>query len=258
MKRGIGARSTRRWKGRRKEGRMVPESNESLEKLVLLIPKSRRITVTDIRAITGSITGPLIWRSLLGRGKGFITGMGEGGGGVARRNRASAAALKSRRQPTPLILCAHENLRELWQAAVVALTRVSKTRLYVNPLPPPLLPYNRNSRERSCTRYSNTFCTRRAVGSERKESETQSGGLNERAKRRWAVFNWEELESRGKGGGAGEARIPDANRPTGRDMQADDRSAVRQSSVCIGMQPAGCNGKGNNWYIAMALAADSR
>lgn len=114
---------------------MVPESNESLEKLVLLIPKSRRITVTDIRAITGSITGPLIWRSLLGRGKGFITGMGEGGGGVARRNRASAAALKSRRQPTPLILCAHENLRELWQAAVVALTRVSKTRLYVNPLP---------------------------------------------------------------------------------------------------------------------------
>lgn len=166
---------------------MVPESNESLEKLVLLIPKSRRITVTDIRAITGSITGPLIWRSLLGRGKGFITGMGEGGGGVARRNRASAAALKSRRQPTPLILCAHENLRELWQAAVVALTRVSKTRLYVNPLPPPLpflLPYNRNSRERSCTRYSYTFCTRRAVGSERKESETQSGGLNERAKRR--------------------------------------------------------------------------
>lgn len=73
---------------------MVPESNESLEKLVLLIPKSRRITVTDIRAITGSITGPLIWRSLeLGRGEGFITGWG-----VARRNRASAAALKSRRQ----------------------------------------------------------------------------------------------------------------------------------------------------------------
>lgn len=60
------------------------------------------------------------------------------------------------------------------------------------------------------------------------------------------MFNWEELESRGKGGGAGEARIPDPNRPTGRDMQADDRSAVRQSSVCIGMQPAGCNGKGNN------------
>lgn len=66
---------------------MVPESNESLEKLVLLIPKSLRITVTDIRAITGSITGPLIWRSLLGRGKGFITGMGEGKrgwGGVLR------------------------------------------------------------------------------------------------------------------------------------------------------------------------------
>lgn len=67
---------------------MVPESNESLEKLVLLIPKSLRITVTDIRAITGSITGPLIWRSLLGRGKGFITGMGGGGkrgwGGVLR------------------------------------------------------------------------------------------------------------------------------------------------------------------------------
>ena len=62
-----------------KEGRMVPESNESLEKLVLLIPKSRRITVTDIRAITGSITGPLIWRSLeLGRGEGFITGWGGG------------------------------------------------------------------------------------------------------------------------------------------------------------------------------------
>lgn len=107
---------------------MVPESNESLEKLVLLIPKSLRITVTDIRAITGSITGPLIWRSLLGRGKGFITGMGGGqeglGRGVARRNRASAAALKSRRQPTPLILCAHENLRELWRAAIVALTPV--------------------------------------------------------------------------------------------------------------------------------------
>lgn len=99
-----------------KEGRMVPESNESLEKLVLLIPKSRRITVTDIRAITGSITGPLIWRSLeLGRGEGFITGWGGGWlrGGIEHPPRLWNP------EDRPLILCAHENLRELWQAAVL-------------------------------------------------------------------------------------------------------------------------------------------
>lgn len=73
---------------------MVPESNESLEKLVLLIPKSLRITVTDIRAITGSITGPLIWRSLLGRGKGFITGMGGGGRGVGEGCCAAESSIR--------------------------------------------------------------------------------------------------------------------------------------------------------------------
>lgn len=187
-----------------KEGRMVPESNESLEKLVLLIPKSRRITVTDIRAITGSITGPLIWRSLeLGRGEGFITGWGGGWlrGGIEHPPRLWNP------EDRPLILCAHENLRELWQAAVL----VFENAFPPKPSPPlPPLP-------RRITGIHARIHTILYIFDQRKESE------NGRTDEGWAVFNWEESSGEEKGG-----RGSDANRPTGRDMQADDRSAVRQ------------------------------
>lgn len=218
-----------------KEERMVPESNESLEKLVLLIPKSRRITVTDIRAITGSITGPLIWRSLeLGRGEGFITGWGGGWlrGGIEHPPRLWNP------EDRPLILCAHENLRELWQAAVL---------VFENAFPPKPsspsspAPYNRNSREREYTRQSCTHSTRekRARMVERTKVEPCSIGRSRRARRR-----------------EGEVRMQ-----IGLREEICKRTTAAQcgrGSVCIGMQPAGCNGKGNNWYIAMALAADSR